>query len=69
VLSGDTSPALMKLAEEGSCRVLSKPVDVKSLVVEISRILGHAGRDDAEQSKLRVADAPAPDDRQGASTH
>jgi PAS domain S-box-containing protein len=55
VLSGDTSPALMKLAEQGACRVLSKPVDVRSLVVEISRILESAPREDHTGQAMHAA--------------
>jgi PAS domain S-box-containing protein len=39
LLSGDTSTALQRMAQSRQCRVLSKPVDVKALVAEISAIL------------------------------
>lgn len=39
ILSGDTSPTMLKLAQAQTCRVLSKPVDVKTLVAEISSVL------------------------------
>jgi PAS domain S-box-containing protein len=39
MLSGDTSPSILKQAQAESCRVLNKPVDVRNLVAEISSVL------------------------------
>lgn len=68
VLSGDTSPALLKLAEEDACRVLSKPVDVKSLIIEISRILENGPQAGAPGSTVAGAPATAGASQPQAST-